>query len=80
VGTIVAHSWPGLLALGFKVGGLFARSPARGAETAVWLASSSALREDTAGFYVDKKERHCRFRDEGALARLWSLCEQMTAG
>jgi NAD(P)-dependent dehydrogenase (short-subunit alcohol dehydrogenase family) len=63
----------------FRLGGIFARSPARAAETAVWLASSRALTEDTGGFYVDRKERHCPFRDEDAIDRLWSLCERMTS-
>jgi NAD(P)-dependent dehydrogenase (short-subunit alcohol dehydrogenase family) len=63
----------------FRLGGaLIARSPERGAGTAVWLASSNALREDTGGYYVDKKERHCPFRDEERVDRLWTLCERMT--
>jgi NAD(P)-dependent dehydrogenase (short-subunit alcohol dehydrogenase family) len=63
----------------FRLGGaLIARSPERGAETAVWLASSSALGEDTGGYYVDRKERHCPFRDEERVDRLWTLCERMT--
>ena len=61
----------------FRLGGIFARSPARGAETAVWLASSRALTDDTGGYYVDRKERHCPFRDEDAVDRLWKLCETM---
>jgi NAD(P)-dependent dehydrogenase (short-subunit alcohol dehydrogenase family) len=62
----------------FRLGGLFARSPAWGADTAIWLASSGAMREDTGGYYVDRKEKHCPFRDEDALDRLWKLCEAMT--
>ncbi|HEY3817744.1 MAG TPA: SDR family oxidoreductase [Polyangiaceae bacterium] len=68
----------GAFAFLFALGGLFARSPVRGAETAVWLATSRAMTDDTGGFYVDKKERHCRFRDEEAQRRLWALCERMT--
>jgi NAD(P)-dependent dehydrogenase (short-subunit alcohol dehydrogenase family) len=63
----------------FRLGGvLFARSPARGADTAVWLACSAALQDDTGGYYVDRKEKHCPFRDEDTLDRLWKLCESMT--
>jgi retinol dehydrogenase 12 len=68
----------GAFAFLFKVGGLFARSPARGAETAVWLASSHALESDTGGYYVDRKERHCKLRSDDAEERLWSVCERMT--
>lgn len=63
----------------FRLGSVFARSPARAADTAVWLASSRALTGDTGGFYVDRKERHCPFRDEDAIDRLWKLCETMTS-
>jgi len=67
----------GAFALLSRVGGVFARSPTRGAETAVWLASSRALAEDTGGYYVDRKEKHCSFRDDAAVDRLWTLCERM---
>lgn len=64
----------------FRLGGaLLARSPERGADTAVWLASSHALESDTAGYYKDRKEKRCRFHDEEKEDTLWSLCETMTA-
>jgi NAD(P)-dependent dehydrogenase (short-subunit alcohol dehydrogenase family) len=63
----------------FNLGGaLIARSPERGAETAVWLASSPAVEGDTAGYYADRKEKRCRFHDEEREDRLWALCEKMT--
>jgi NAD(P)-dependent dehydrogenase (short-subunit alcohol dehydrogenase family) len=77
VRTSLIHD--GLFGFFFRLGSAFARSPERGAETAVWLASSSALAEDTGGYYVDKKERRCPFRDEQDVERLWALCEKMTA-
>jgi NAD(P)-dependent dehydrogenase (short-subunit alcohol dehydrogenase family) len=58
---------------------LLARSPARGAETAVWLAAATALGDDTGGYYVDKKEKRCRYSDEEEQEKLWALCERMTA-
>jgi NAD(P)-dependent dehydrogenase (short-subunit alcohol dehydrogenase family) len=64
----------------FKLGGaLIARSPERGADTAVWLASSRAVEDDTAGYYADRKEKRCRFHDEERENKLWALCESMTA-
>jgi NAD(P)-dependent dehydrogenase (short-subunit alcohol dehydrogenase family) len=57
---------------------LFGRSPERGAETAVWLASARALADDTSGFYIDKKERRCRFSNEEEEEKLWAVCERMT--
>jgi len=29
-------------------------------------------------FYVDRRERECRFRNERNEEELWALCEQMT--
>ncbi|HEY8041072.1 MAG TPA: SDR family oxidoreductase [Polyangiaceae bacterium] len=69
----------GVQGLLWRLGGLFARSPVRGADTAVWLASSTALADDTGGYYVDRKEKHCRFHDDESQAKLWALCEKMTS-
>jgi NAD(P)-dependent dehydrogenase (short-subunit alcohol dehydrogenase family) len=68
----------GFVGVAWRVVTLFARTPERGAETPVWLASSSALAEDTAGFYFDKKEIRGRFRDEEQEDALFALCERMT--
>ncbi len=68
----------GIAGAAWRVICVFARSPERGAETPVWLASSSALAEDTAGFYFDKKEIRGRFRDEEQEDALFALCERMT--
>ncbi|MGE0456484.1 MAG: SDR family oxidoreductase [Vicinamibacteria bacterium] len=57
---------------------LFAsRTPAEGADTVVWLASSPEVEGRSGGFYVDRREIRCRFRDERAEERLYSLCESM---
>ena len=87
-GVVVNAVHPGLVRTPFVRGGiagaawrvicLFGRTPERGAETAVWLAASSALRDDTAGFYFDKKEIRGRFRDEEREDALFVLCERMT--
>lgn len=60
----------------FRIAGV---STERGADTAVWLASSRALETDTSGYYVKRKETRCRFRDEAETEKLWALCEEMTA-
>jgi len=56
------------------------RTPAEGADTAVWLASSSDLDGVTGKFFADRRERPCEFRDEADEERLWSICERLTAG
>jgi NAD(P)-dependent dehydrogenase (short-subunit alcohol dehydrogenase family) len=68
----------GIAGAAWRVICLFGRTPERGAEGSVWLASSSALGEDTAGFYIDKKEIRGRFRHEEQEDALFALCERMT--
>jgi len=59
--------------------GLRGRSPAEGADTPLWLAASPDLDGVSGRFWVDRKERSCRFRDPDREERLWSLCEAMTS-
>ena len=58
---------------------LFARTPERGADTVVWLASAPEMRGRSGGYYVDRRERPFapRARDEEAQRRLWSLSEAL---
>jgi NAD(P)-dependent dehydrogenase (short-subunit alcohol dehydrogenase family) len=60
-------------------GKLFARKPAQGADTASWLAASPTLEGVTSKFYVDRRERECRFRGAEEEDALWALCESMVA-
>jgi len=54
------------------------RSPKEGADTAVWLAASDEVAGRTGRFYVNRKERYCRFTNEAEEERLWALCASMT--
>lgn len=56
------------------------RTPAQGADTAIWLATSPEVEGKTGAFYYDRKERRCRFMDEAAEEKLFALCASMTAG
>ncbi len=58
---------------------LFGRTPERGADTVVWLASAPEMRGRSGGYYVDRRERPFapRARDEEAQRRLWSLSEAL---
>jgi len=58
---------------------LVGKSPRRGADTVLWLASSPEVEGRTGLFYVDRKVRPCRFRDEPAEERLWAICSRMTS-
>jgi NAD(P)-dependent dehydrogenase (short-subunit alcohol dehydrogenase family) len=56
------------------VAGWRARPAAEGADTVVWLAGSPEVEGLTGRFFVDRKERRCRFRDPAAEDRLAALC------
>jgi NAD(P)-dependent dehydrogenase (short-subunit alcohol dehydrogenase family) len=82
---------PGAVATGLfaKGGGLLAasagaymrlagKSPREGADTVVWLATSAAVEGVSGRFWVDRRERACRFRDPTSEERLYALCADMT--
>ena len=57
----------------------FARTPEKGAETVVYLASSPEVQGASGGYYVDCKlaETSPAARDDDAAERLWRLSEQL---
>ena len=57
---------------------LFARTPERGADTVVWLATERDLPGVNGAYYVDRRVRPVAAlaRDEGAQAELWALSER----
>jgi NAD(P)-dependent dehydrogenase (short-subunit alcohol dehydrogenase family) len=58
--------------------GMGALSPEEGADTAVWLAASPEAEGRSGGFFVERRERPCRFRDDPREGALFALCERMT--
>ncbi|MGZ3451605.1 MAG: SDR family oxidoreductase [Polyangiales bacterium] len=68
----------GAIAALIKVGAsLFARTPQKGAETLVWLATSPEAARFDGEYFMDKKlgRRTKRARDEALGKRLWDLTE-----
>jgi NAD(P)-dependent dehydrogenase (short-subunit alcohol dehydrogenase family) len=59
---------------------LVGMSPRRGADTALWLASSPDVEGKSGLYYFKRKVQVCPFRDEAREERLWARCEEMTAG
>jgi len=57
-----------------------ARTPAKGADTAVWLAASREAANRTGEYWVDRRVRRCPHRDPAAIAQLRDLCLTTTAG
>jgi NAD(P)-dependent dehydrogenase (short-subunit alcohol dehydrogenase family) len=80
VKTELNRNAKGLMGLLFgTMAGMMALSPAKGADTAVWLASSPALDGVTGGFFVKRREVPCKFRaDRAAIKRLGMVCDRMT--
>jgi NAD(P)-dependent dehydrogenase (short-subunit alcohol dehydrogenase family) len=69
----------GLLAIGIKIGGPLFMSPAKGARTSVYLASSPEA-ADISGKYFAKckvKTPKRQALDEAAAARLWAVSDQL---
>jgi retinol dehydrogenase-12 len=55
---------------------LFGKSPAKGADTALWLAGDPALQGVNGKFFEDRKEKPCQFQaDKQALAKLERYCD-----
>ncbi len=55
-------------------------TPAEGADTVVWLATSPDVTGVSGRFWADRREQPCQFRSPDQEEALWSLCERMTAG
>jgi len=53
------------------------RTPADGADTAVWLASSPDVEGVTGKLFENRKEIPCSFRNREVEERLWSICENL---
>lgn len=54
------------------------RTPADGADTAVWLASSPEVEGITGTFFENRREVPCAFRGREAEEKLWHICESFT--
>jgi len=54
------------------------RTIKQGADTAVWLASSSDVEGISGKFFEQREEVPCEFRNFEAEEKLWSICESLT--
>jgi len=65
--------------LKMRIGSLFlGRSIAQGADTAIWLASSSEVEGVNGRFFDRRQEVPCKFRNVETEEKLWSICEGLT--
>ncbi len=61
------------------MGLLWGRSVQQGADTAVWLASSSDVQGVSGKLFELRKEISCQFRNERLEDQLWEKCEQLVS-
>jgi hypothetical protein len=59
--------------------GMKGRTPQKGAETAVWLATSPDVAGLSNRLWFDKTERACKFHNRDQEERLWAVCEELAA-
>ncbi|HEY1652170.1 MAG TPA: SDR family oxidoreductase [Acidimicrobiales bacterium] len=71
----------GFLAFGLKISQPFFLSPAKGARTSIYLASSPEVEGVTAGYFVKCKPRRPRrwAQDPEAAQRLWQVSEELVS-
>lgn len=70
-----------LMAFAMTLARPFARTPARGADTLVWLADSTEVSSESGGYFVDRKplQPSAPARDPETARRLWEVSEEQTA-
>jgi NAD(P)-dependent dehydrogenase (short-subunit alcohol dehydrogenase family) len=79
VQTGLLRDAPLLVRLKMYIGSLFlGRSIAQGADTAIWLASSSEVEGINGQFFNRRREVPCEFRNMETEEKLWSICEGLT--
>ena len=80
VGTNFGKNNAGPMALFFRLAKPFMRSPERGADTLIWLASSADVDGVSGKYFSDRKEIEAKeiVNDPAARSRLWEISEELT--
>jgi NAD(P)-dependent dehydrogenase (short-subunit alcohol dehydrogenase family) len=80
VGTNFGQNNRGTMALFFRTFKPFMRSPEQGADTLIWLSSSSAVDGVSGKYFSDRKEIEAKkvAYDPAARRRLWEISEDLT--
>lgn len=79
VGTNFLNNFGGLAGKIVRLFTPFMRTPEKGADTIIWLATSPEVEGITGKYFVDRKERatNPQSYDTAAAARLWEVSERM---
>ncbi|HMH52141.1 MAG TPA: SDR family oxidoreductase [Candidatus Acidoferrum sp.] len=80
VGTNIGHDGPMWIRFGIKLVRPFLLSPARGADTSIYLASSPAVEGVSGKYFVGRGEERTsdESHDRAVAARLWKVSEELT--
>ncbi len=80
VATGFGHNNAGIFSVVVKFFHLFSRTPAKGAETVVWLASSPDVEGATGKYYYDLKEikSNAESHDQAKAQKLWQMSQKLT--
>ncbi len=80
VRTGFGRQGPAFIRFFLKVGGFFLLTPGRGADTGVWLASSSEVEGASGGYYAKRRMATLSraASDPESARRLWRLSERLT--
>jgi NAD(P)-dependent dehydrogenase (short-subunit alcohol dehydrogenase family) len=80
VRTGFGRQGPAFIRIGTRIAGMFLLSPKKGADTAVWLASSPAVEGASGGYYEKRRltKPSPAARDPETAIRLWQLSERLT--
>ncbi len=79
VNTNFGKNTTGITGFIFKQLAWLLRTPKKGAETVIWLATSTDIANKSGGYYYDKKEIKAQanaYKEEN-LSKIWSLSEEM---
>ena len=79
VRTGFGRQGPALIRFGTRIAGMFLLPPNKGADTAIWLASSPEVEGASGGYYEKRRLANPSraARDPVAATRLWELSERM---
>jgi len=75
------NAGPTLIRLGVRIGRPFMKTPARGAETSIYLASAPEVQGVSGKYFVNRREARSSHEsyDPAIAARLWTVSEELTA-
>jgi NAD(P)-dependent dehydrogenase (short-subunit alcohol dehydrogenase family) len=81
VASNFGNAGPTLIRLGVRIGRRFMKTPARGAETSIYLASAPEVQGVSGEYFVNRREARSSDEsyDAAVAARLWTVSEELTA-